>query len=150
METLAYATAADALTELLVSGYTLKVLTRVETFDHKVGTQAITFADKLLVVGDEPLTPELRAAVKAHRDELLVIACLLRPPVGWLQILVERYRSGHEEIVHRDGWKGLYRVGLAMLAANVAAFVGQHPAHDGPRYEGVIDRALDLSRHPGK
>jgi hypothetical protein len=133
---------ADVLAMLAEHGYTLSVKTRIETVYHKWGAQAVTYADKLKVIGPEPLPPNLRADVKTHRDELLVVACVLAPPVGWLQVLVERYRTGHEDVVHRDGWQGPYRVGLAMLAANVAAFIGQHPAYDGSRYEDLINRAL--------
>jgi hypothetical protein len=142
--TVAARSAAEILTELHARGYTLGVLTRVDVLERgEKDAHACTYADKLVVRGREPLPAELRVAVAEHRDDLLAAACVLGPPVGWLQVLVERYRSGHEEIVRRDGWRGPYRVGLAMLAANVAAFLGQHPAHDGLRYEGVLNRALE-------
>jgi hypothetical protein len=57
-------------------------------------------------------------------------------------VLVERYLSGEEIEIRREGWRGPYRVGLAMLAANVAAFIGLHPAVDGPRLEAIIEEAL--------
>jgi hypothetical protein len=100
----------------------------VDVHAHKVGPQPITCADKLQVRGNEPLPPDLSEAIAAHRDELLAAACVIRPPVGWLSFLVRRYRDG--------------RAPLAMLAANVAAFMGTHPAHDGPRLEPMIEEAL--------
>jgi hypothetical protein len=123
-----YAAASEVLADLLRRGYTLDVRTRVEAHDHKVGSQSITYADKLLVRGDESLTPDLREAVQEHRDELLAAACVIRPPVAWLDFLVGRYRES--------------RAPLGMLAANVAAFIGLHPAHDGPRLESIIEEAL--------
>jgi hypothetical protein len=142
VEALATRTASEVLAELLREGYTLDVKTRVEAHDHKVGAQAITYADKLLVLGDEPLTPDLRVAVREHRDELLAAACVIRPPEPWLRILVERHGTSEAVEVKRDGWNGPYRVRLAMLAANVAAFIGLHPAHDGPRLEPIIGEVL--------
>ena len=120
--------AGETLEELLVRGYTLEVQTRVEAHDHKVGAQSITYGDKLLVRGLEPLPPDLREAVADHRDELLAAACVIRPPVGWLEFLIGRYREG--------------RAALGMLAANVATFIGLHPACDGPRLEAIIEEAL--------
>jgi hypothetical protein len=130
VETLASSSATAAgevLADLLRLGYTLDVRTRIEAHDHKVGAQTITYADKLLVRADEPLTPGLRKAVQEHRDELLAAACVIRPPVEWLDFLVGRYRDG--------------RAPPGMLAANVAAFIGLHPAHDGPRLEEIIEEA---------
>ena len=110
-------------------GYTFGVRTRVVVHDHKVGPQPITYADKLQVLGVEPLPPDLSEAVAAHRDELLAAACVIRPPVSWLAFLVGRYRVG--------------RAPLRMLPANVAAFVGLHPAHDGPRLVPIIRNVLE-------
>ncbi len=138
----ARSTASQVLADLLARGYTLDVKTRIEEIEHRAGVQCVTYADKLVVRGSEPLPPDLRADIAEHRDELLVAACVLHPPVGWLKVLIAHYRTGHEEIVRRNGWKGPYRVGLAMLAANVAAFIGQHPARDGPRYEVLITHTL--------
>ena len=128
MEAVATMRAGEVLAELLVRGYSLDVQTRIEAHGHKVGAQTVTYGDKLLVRGGEPLPPDLRAAVADHRDELLAAACVIRPPVGWLNFLVGRYREG--------------RAALSMLAANVAAFVGLHPAYDGPRLEAIIEEAL--------
>lgn len=128
METLATRTAGEVFAKLLARGYTLDVRTRVETHEHKVGAQSITYADKLQVRGDVPLPPDLREAVAEHRNELLAAACMIRPPVGWLEFLVRCYRDG--------------RAPLGMLAANVAAFIGLHPAHDGERLKAIIEEAL--------
>jgi hypothetical protein len=134
--------AIDVLHDLRDRGYRLTVRTRTETHDHKVGAQAITYADKLQVRGDDPIPEELCEDIAAHRDELLAAACVLDPPVRWILILVERYLSGEEIEVRRDGYRGPYRVRLAMLAANVASFIGLHPAHDGPRLEPIIREVL--------
>ncbi len=132
----------EALRTLLEAGYVLDVRVRVEVSEEHGGTHAVTYADNLLVRGAYPLTPELREIVREHRDELLAAACVIRPPVPWLRVLVDRYRTGYEVEVRRSGWKGPYRVRLAMVAANVAAFIGLHPAHDGPRLEPIIEEAL--------
>jgi hypothetical protein len=120
-------TAIDVLGEIMRQGYTLTVRTRAEALHHKVGAQTITYADKLQIRGTAPLSPELSEAARAHRDELLAAACVLDPPVGWIATLVERYLEG--------------RVNLAMLANNVAAFVGLHP-REGARLAPVIEVAL--------
>ncbi len=114
----------------------------MEVSDDHGGTHAITYADELLLRGGGEPTPELRALVHDHRVELLAAACVMRPPVPWLRVLVDRYRSGYEIEVRRSGWKGPYRIRLAMVAANVAAFIGLHPAHDGPRLEPIIEEVL--------
>jgi hypothetical protein len=120
--------AGEALDELLVRGYTLEVQTCIRVHEHKVGAQSITYGDKLLVRGLEPLDHDLRQAVADHRDELLAAACVIRPPVGWLDFLVGRCREG--------------RASIGMLAANVASFIGLHSAQDGPRLEAIIEEAL--------
>jgi len=120
--------AGEALDELLVRGYALEVQTCIRVYEHKVGAQSITYGDKLLVSGLEPLPHELRQAVVDHRDDLLAAACVIRPPVGWLDFLAGRCREG--------------RAPVAMLAANVATFIGLHPAHDGGRLEAMIEEAL--------
>ena len=132
----------EALHALLQAGHVLDVKTRVETDEDHGGAHAVTYGDKLLVRGHEDLTDELRALVREHRDELLAAACVMRPPVPWLRVLVDRYRSGYEIEVRRSGWKGPYPIRLGMVAANVAAFIGLHPAHDGPRLEPIIEEAL--------
>ncbi|MDP9481473.1 MAG: hypothetical protein M3R38_38390 [Actinomycetota bacterium] len=132
----------EALRVLLAAGYVLDVRVRVEVSEEHGGAHSVTFADNLLVKGHTALTPELRAVVREYRDELLAAACVIRPPVPWLRVLVDRYRTGYEVEVRRSGWKGPYRVRLAMVAANVAGFVGLHPAHDGPRLEPVIEEVL--------
>lgn len=120
--------AGEALDELLVRGYSLEVQTCIRVHEHKVGAQSITYGDKLLVRGLEPLPRGLRQAVTDHRDELLAAACVIRPPVGWLDFLVGRCREG--------------RAPIGMLAANVASFIGLHPAYDGARFERIIEEAL--------
>ena len=126
--TVAVLSAGEALDELLVRGYALEVQTCIKVYEHKVGAQSITYGDKLLVRGLEPLPHDLRQAVTDHRDELLAAACVISPPVGWLDFLVERCREG--------------RASVGMLAANVASFIGLHPAQDGPRLEAMIEEAL--------
>jgi hypothetical protein len=120
--------ASAALDELLVRGYTLEVQTCIRVHEHKVGEQSITYGEKLLVRGLEPLPHDLRQAVADHRDELLAAACVIRPPVRWLGFLVGRCREG--------------RASVGMLAANVASFIGLHPAHDGGRLEAIIEEVL--------
>jgi len=118
----------EALDELLVRGYTLEVQTCIRVHEHKVGAQSITYGDKLLVRGLEPLPHDLRQAVLDHRDELLAAACVIRPPVGWLAFLVGSCQEG--------------RASIGMLSANVASFIGLHPTHDGGRLEAIIEEAL--------
>jgi hypothetical protein len=132
----------EVIHTLLEAGHTLDVRTRVEAGEDHGGAHVVTYGDKLLVRGHEDLTPELRDLVRKYRDELLAAACVMRPPVPWLRVLVDRYRAGYEIEVRRGGWKGPYRIRLAMVAANVAAFIGLHPAHDGPRLEPIIEEAL--------
>ena len=143
MEALVATPASEVLAELLRRGYTLTVQTRVETTVRQGdGVHTLTLADRLYVEGPEVLSDDLRQAVREHRDELLAAACVIRPPVPWLRVLVERYRSGEETRVRRKGWKGPYRVRLGMVAANVASFIGLHPGEDGPRLEPIIEEAL--------
>ncbi len=143
MEALVTLTASEVLAELQRRGYTLSVKTRVEsTVRQGVGVHALTVGGRLYVEGPEALPDDLRQAVREHRDELLAAACVIRPPVPWLRVLVERYRSGTETHVRREGWKGPYRVRLGMVAANVASFIGLPPGEDGPRLEPIIEEAL--------
>ena len=127
MET-ATITPIETLTEFLDRGYTLSVRTRVEVNDHKVGAQPITYGDKCTVRGLEAPPEYLREAMRTHKKELLAAACVIAPPVPWVAFLVNRCRAG--------------RAPLAMLAANVAAFIGLHPASDGPRLKPIIEEAL--------
>jgi hypothetical protein len=126
--TITQSTAPETLHEAMRQGFTFTVRTRVEVHEHRIGPHPITYADKLQVRGHKPVPPELREAMVTHRDELLAAACVIRPPVGWLEFLVGRYCEG--------------RAPLKMVAANVAAFIGSHPAHDGPRLEAIIEEAL--------
>ncbi len=143
MEALVATTASEVRAELLRRGYTLTAQTRVETTVRQgVGVHALTVGDRLYVEGSEALPEDLRQAVREHRDELLAAACVIRPPVPWLRVLVECYRSGTETHVRRQGWQGPYRVRLGMVAANVASFIGLHPGEDGPRLEPIIEEAL--------
>jgi hypothetical protein len=127
METLALSASVRVLDELMRQGYTVGVKTRVDVYEHKVGPHPVTYAHKL-VVRPAGLPDELREAVREHRDELLAAACVIRPPVPWLAVLVDRYLEG--------------RATLAMLAANLAGFCGLHPAHDGARLEWVVAEVL--------
>jgi hypothetical protein len=120
--------AADVLAALGEHGYTLSVKTRTEDVEHRAGVQLLTYADRLKVSGPEPLPPKVRADVAAHRDQLLAAACVLEPPIGWMEVMVGRTRAG--------------QLPLKMLSASVAAFMGQHPAHDGERYEEIIEQTL--------
>ena len=138
MEAVRVATAREVLDELLQCGYTISAITRAEVHEHKVGTQTVTYADKLYVEGPQTLADDLRAAIRERRDELLAVACVISPPVPWMRVLVERYLAGQEVEVRREGWKGPYQVRLAMVAANVAGFIELHPTHDGPRLESII------------
>jgi hypothetical protein len=125
-------TASEILAEMLERGYSISVRTRREVHEHKVGVHAITYADKLVVRGPEKLPPDVHDAVLVHRDELLAAASVMNPPVGWLEVLIRRHREG--------------RTPLRMLAANVAAFVGLNPAHDGPKLAAIIKEALKAKR----
>jgi hypothetical protein len=124
-------TSIEILRAIYGCGYRLTVRTRIEVHDHK-----------LQVRGDDPIPPHLAEEIRAHRDELLAAACVIDPPVSWLRVLVERCRSGREMEVRREGWRGPYRIRLAMVAANVAAFIGLHPNEDGPLLERIIEEAL--------
>jgi hypothetical protein len=93
METLALSASVRVLDELMRQGYTVGVKTRVDVYEHKVGPHPVTYAHKL-VVRPAGLPDELREAVREHRDELLATACVIRPPVPWLAVLVDRYLRG--------------------------------------------------------
>jgi hypothetical protein len=93
METLALSASVRVLDELMRQGYTVGVKTRVDVYEHKVGPHPVTYAHKL-VVRPAGLPDELREAVREHRDELLAAACVIRPPVPWLAVLVDRYLEG--------------------------------------------------------
>jgi hypothetical protein len=149
-------TAPEVLTELLEHGYALSVRTRVEVTDHKVGSQHTTYADKLYVEGPEPLPGELRHAITEHREELLAAACILNPPVSWLETMIRRYRAGvaaeTKRMVpyrKRDGTVGLKTAPVAAsitpetIANNVAVFIGLHPARDGERLLPIIQEVLE-------
>jgi hypothetical protein len=127
VEAVAY-TPVELLAELLERGYALSAKTNVRVHDHKVGAHAVTYADELVVAGPEAPPDYLREAMRAYKPELLAAACVMEPPVAWLQVLVRRCSQG--------------RVPVAMLAANVAAFIGLHPAHDRERLEPTIEEAL--------
>jgi hypothetical protein len=134
--------AVEVLRDIYARRCHLTVRTRTEVHDHKEGAQTITYADKLQVRGQKSVPPELEAAIVEHRDELLAAACVISLPVPWLKTLVERHQTGQEVEVRREGWKGPYRVRLAMVAANVASFIGRHPTNDGPRLEPIIREVL--------
>jgi len=141
--------AIDTYRELLRRGYKLTPTTRTEVHDHKgtSGAQVITYADRLLVSGGPgPLKGQLRADLKAHQPLLLAAACVTHPPVRWMLVLVDHYLTGElageapEGLITIRG--NAYRVVLATVAANVAAFIGQDPLSDGPRFEAIIEEAL--------
>jgi hypothetical protein len=127
--TLTTYSAAEVLEELLSNGYSLSVITRVEEVQHRAyGSQFLTYGHKVYVKGPESPPKALLQAIRANRDALLAAACVLEPPVPWLQVLVRRHMEG--------------RVPVSMLAANVASFMGLHPAHDGERLERIIEEVL--------
>ena len=129
MDALAPTSAAvEVLAELQRRGHRVSVITRVDVHEHRLGPQPISYADKLWIRTPQPLTDELRAAIRANRDELLAAACVLDPPVPWLATLVRRYRTG--------------RANRVMLANNVAAFMGLHPGEEGPRLAPIIEEVL--------
>ena len=130
MET-AFITPIETLTELQARGYTISVKTRVEVTAHKVGAQAVTYGDKCVVRGPQAPPEHLREAMHAYRKELLAAACVVAPPVPWVAFLVGRCKAGRAPII--------------MLAANIATFIGLHPAHDVSRLEPIIEEALSLS-----
>jgi hypothetical protein len=147
-------TVAAILEELLSAGYTLSASIRTEVYDHKgVGSQAITYADRLEVRGGPGELPdELRDGIAAHRDELLAAACILNPPVGWIAGAVRRLREGvrtenarQVPYKKRDGSVALKnaRVAVAVtpdsLAANLAVFMSYAAVHDADRLlPGVV------------
>jgi hypothetical protein len=133
----------DVYRELLRLGYKLAPTTRTEVYEHKVGTQTITYAHRLLVSGGPgPLKGALREAVKTHQPRLLAAACVLHPPVHWMLVLVDHYLMAEVagEVIQIGGRP--CRVGLSTVAANVASFIGQNPLSGSPRLEAIIDEAL--------
>jgi hypothetical protein len=80
-----------------------------------------------------------------HRDELLAAACVMDPPVSWLRELASRCRRGVVFVSTRTDAKGeriTYRITPEVLAANVASFIGKHPARDGPTLVPTVRHAL--------
>jgi len=114
----------------------------VEATHTGAGTLLTTYADKLLVSGPEAVTDDLRRAIRENRDEIMAAVCVTSQPTPWMWTMLSRYLDGTEVMARREGWKGPYRVSLAMLAAHVASFIGLHPAHDGPRLAPIIEEAL--------
>jgi hypothetical protein len=123
--------AVTTLAELLERGYSLSVGTRVDVYNHKVGPHPVTYADRLLVSGDERVPGHLREAIVAHKPLLLAAACVLDPPTPWLRELVRRCRMAP------------YRTTPGVLAANIAAFVGLDPIDDTHGIEPVVRAALE-------
>jgi hypothetical protein len=151
----AHSTGTEVLHELQDRGYTLSARTRVERTAHKIGTQLTTYGDRLRVEGAEPPPEELRAAIVKHRDELMAASCIINPPVPWIAELVRRCRDGHmmetKRLVpyrKRDGTVGEKRATVTTtitpetVAANVASFIGLHPAHDRERLLPIIREVL--------
>jgi hypothetical protein len=124
----------DILRDLDAQGYELAVKTKTVVHDHKVGAHAVTYADKLLVSSDNPGTgpvnEELRYAVRGCQPQLLAATCVRRPPIAWLEYLVDRTRAS--------------KIPVSLLAANVASFMGKHPVEDGPTLEAIIAEALRM------
>jgi hypothetical protein len=129
-------TVAAALAELLESGYTLSVETRVDVHDHKIGPHPVTYADSLVTAGPERVPDHLREAIVANKPLLLAAACVLDPPTPWLRELVRRCRMSP------SGESLEYRITPGVLAANIAAFVGLDPIDDAHRIETVLRAAL--------
>jgi hypothetical protein len=78
-------------------------------------------------------------------QELLAAACVLSPPVRWLEELVRRCREGYVFVSKRRDQSGeplRYTITPEVLAANVAGFLGKSPRHDGPGLEPIIEEAL--------
>ncbi len=124
-------TEVDLLAELLERGYSLSVETRVDVYNHKVGPHPVTYADRLLVSGDERVPDHLREAIAANKPLLLAAACVLSPPTPWLWELVRRCRTAP------------YRITPGVLAANIAAFVGLDPIDDTHGIEPAVRAALE-------
>ena len=138
-------TVAAALAELLESGYTLSVETRVDVHDHKIGPHPVTYADALVTAGPERVPDHLREAIVADKPLFLAAACVLDPPTPWLRELVRRCRTGAVYVSDcrtAPGGALEYRITPGVLAANIAAFVGLDPIDDAPRIEKVIRSAL--------
>jgi hypothetical protein len=88
----------------------------------------ITPAPQLLVDSDEPLTPELRESIKAHRDALKAVLLLASPP-PWLVRLLNLYAAGQELLVKRSSPAAKAeaypaRLTLENISAAVAAAIG--------------------------
>ena len=138
-------TVAAALAELLESGYTLSVETRVDVHDHKIGPHPVTYADALVTAGPERVPDHLREAIAANKPLLLAAACVLDPPTPWLRGLVKLCKSGAVFASGRTAPGGEpieCRITPGVLAANIAAFVGLDPIYDAHRIETVLRAAL--------
>jgi hypothetical protein len=131
------------ISELSALGYALEVTTRLEVTHHKVGEQMVTYAEQLRVTGVAPVSEEKRAAIKEMRDEIMSAVIVTNPPIPWVWTIVTRYLEGSVVTVRRGGWKGPYKVSLAMLSAQVASFMGLDPVRDGRRLRSVIEQALN-------
>ena len=103
----------------------------MEETKFSAGTLHTTYGDRLRITGPEAVPEELRAAIREHRNEIMAAVCVKNPPIPWMWTMVSRYLG-----------EGSYRVTLRQLAAHVAAFIGLHPAHDGPRLAPIIAEAL--------
>jgi|GEM_PF-7046977 len=122
----------ETLAELRRRGYILAVGVRVDEREYKPGIHRLTLAERLQVRGgDGPLPEELRAAVRRHQFELLAAACVLRPPAGWVEDVIERWRRG--------------AVPGEALAAQIAGLCGHDP-REGGRLWPLLEYVL---RHPG-
>jgi hypothetical protein len=123
-------TAVETLYVLLDRGYTLAPKCRRSLYEHKDGPCWTTYAETLLVSGGPGLLDEdMREEVRDHQPELLAAACVMAPPIDWMEFLVSRYCVG--------------RLPLFTLARNVAGFMEKNPIDYGPRLEVIIREALE-------
>ena len=137
--------ARDVFDELVGRGYRLSVETRQEVTHRSEGPHVVTYGSMLTVRGPEPPREEFITAIAEHRDELLAAACVSNPPVWWLKELASRCRERFVFVstrTDRTGRNITYRITPEVLAANVAAFIGKHPAHDGPALLPIVSHAL--------
>jgi hypothetical protein len=134
-----------ALAELLESGYSLSVETRVEVHDHKVGAHPITYAERLLVAGPERVPDHLRETIVTNKPLFLAAACILNPPTPWLRDLSGRCSAGvvfYFSKTTKGGERIAYRITPDVLAANIASFVGLDAVEDRDRLEPIVRAAL--------
>lgn len=134
-------TAEGTLKELRDKGFRLELQTRVEVYETKNGALPVTLAGSLSVSGPQPLSDELREAIKVHTTQLKAAVAVSEPPVPWLGELVRRYLTG-------AGTQG-HHITLNCLTANVASFLDLDPVEDVDGVRSIIAKELtrkELSR----